>query len=226
MDVAQELWHKNSSKGLWVRADLQTKGRGRQGRSWVSAPANFYGTFVFDTPLPQNRQFIYSFATALAVRETLLSFALNDVFLKWPNDVWVRDQKIAGILLESLDPQTMMIGVGVNLEPTEVQDSPYKITSYMDETGKALRAEEFGQKLLSILDSHLFIGESADYQSLLEHWYGFCMHRDLPLTIGSTKPQYGICRGIDGQGALMLEDPMTHEIQRIYAGDVFLRQEP
>lgn len=223
MDVARDLWNKGSQNSLWVRADKQTNGRGRQGRPWVSDPANFYGTFVFQTTLTQNRQFIYSFAASLAVREALLSFGLKDIFLKWPNDVWASHKKIAGLLLESIDPQTMMIGIGVNLEPTDVSNSAYGVTSFLEESNQILLPEELGHKLLTILDFHLEIAESADYQSLLERWYGVCMHRDMSVTIGSGQAQRGICRGIDGQGALILEDPITQEIQKIYAGDVFFQ---
>jgi BirA family biotin operon repressor/biotin-[acetyl-CoA-carboxylase] ligase len=98
-------------------AESQSAGRGRQGKRWVSpATGNIYLSYCycFDT-LPK----IFSLSTlavGIAVCEALKDVGLQGHGLKWPNDIYVNNQKLAGILLEtSGDLQQVVIGIGLNI---------------------------------------------------------------------------------------------------------------
>jgi BirA family biotin operon repressor/biotin-[acetyl-CoA-carboxylase] ligase len=101
--------------GAWVRADLQTRGRGRHGRAWQSLPGNLFATTLVRPRPGEGRAHELGFVAALAVREALASHAPRArLSLKWPNDVLLGGAKCAGILLEAL-PHGCAIGFGVNL---------------------------------------------------------------------------------------------------------------
>ncbi|MBR2427003.1 MAG: biotin--[Lentisphaeria bacterium] len=103
--------------GTLVTASRQTAGRGRQGRQWISpADENIYATMIIKNVHPDDL-YLTTAAGSLAVLETLREFAPGyDFFLKWPNDVYVNNQKICGILTESvLGPGYKLEGVAVGL---------------------------------------------------------------------------------------------------------------
>ncbi len=101
--------------GTWVRADIQTGGRGRRGRAWVSVLGNLFASVVTrpqagEGPAPQ-----LSFVAAVALARALDRWVAPErLTLKWPNDVLLDGVKVAGILLEGGTGATI-IGFGVNL---------------------------------------------------------------------------------------------------------------
>ncbi|MBW6532089.1 biotin--[acetyl-CoA-carboxylase] ligase [Sphingomonas sp. RRHST34] len=102
--------------GLWLRADRQTAGRGREGRAWDSPVGNLYASTLVrlaagDPPAPT-----LALVAAVALEETVRA-ALPDAAalrLKWPNDLLLDGAKLSGILLERVD-EWVVIGFGVNV---------------------------------------------------------------------------------------------------------------
>lgn len=113
-DVAA-LARAGAAEALWLRADAQTGGRGRQGRAWVSERGNLYASTLVrilagDPPAP-------SLALTAAVALDELAVALADpgrLQLKWPNDLLLDGAKLSGILLERAG-DAVVIGFGINL---------------------------------------------------------------------------------------------------------------
>ncbi len=109
--------------GTVLLADAQTAGRGRFGRTWYSPPGvSIYMSWVVkETDLPTAGVF-WHFAAAWAVTG-VLEKELPDVEAKWPNDLWVRDRKLAGFLTELLyagtRPQGIVVGIGLNVHTAE-----------------------------------------------------------------------------------------------------------
>lgn len=128
---------KEGERGpLWIAADLQSQGRGRLGRHWVSEPGNLYATFVFTL---QGSALVASqvgFVAALAIRDTALAVlprGAGPIRIKWPNDVQLAGAKFAGILPETvaLSPDgriTVAIGMGLNLAHAP-EGTPYPVTA-------------------------------------------------------------------------------------------------
>lgn len=119
---------------LWIRADLQTAGRGRRGRGWVSPTGNLMCTLLVRPACTAQTGALLSFVTAVTVAEFLEALVPEGlVSVKWPNDILIGGAKSCGILLESaaggggaLD--WMAIGIGINLKHFP-PDMPYKVTS-------------------------------------------------------------------------------------------------
>ena len=125
---------------LWVLADEQSQGRGRQGRAWTSRPGNFYGTLLLRAPCPPALSPQLGFVAGVALHEAVSRLTgLNRtgqqpgrLALKWPNDLLLDGAKIAGILVEGDEPAdagelAVVVGIGVNLAH-HPKDTPYRAT--------------------------------------------------------------------------------------------------
>ncbi|MEO1611948.1 MAG: biotin--[acetyl-CoA-carboxylase] ligase, partial [Pseudomonadota bacterium] len=103
---------------LWIRADRQVKGRGRQGRAWGEANGNLYSTLLIRPDLPAATASLYSFIACLAVAELFEAYG-GTAQLKWPNDALLNGGKAAGVLLEASGQgerlDWLAVGIGVNL---------------------------------------------------------------------------------------------------------------
>jgi BirA family biotin operon repressor/biotin-[acetyl-CoA-carboxylase] ligase len=113
-DRARALVEAGAPSGTVVTADEQTAGRGRTGRRW-SAPA---GTGLLMTallsPLEAGHRLL-PLAVPLAVCDAIEAVAPLHCSVKWPNDVWVEERKVAGVLIEARPPDWALIGIGVNV---------------------------------------------------------------------------------------------------------------
>lgn len=122
--------------GTAVMARVQTAGRGQRGNSWEAEPGMNITLSLLLRPegIEPARQFIISQAVSLAIVEMLDSFIGADaVSIKWPNDIYVNDSKIAGILIENVISGSAIsrsiVGVGLNVNQTEfLSDAPNPVS--------------------------------------------------------------------------------------------------
>jgi len=101
---------------LWILTLKQTAGRGRRGRVWKDPAGNFSASLLMRPTGDAASAALRSFIAALALRDALTACGVSpsELSLKWPNDVLLRERKLAGILLEGA-PDYLCIGIGVNL---------------------------------------------------------------------------------------------------------------
>ncbi len=109
--AALPAWHA-------VRADSQTAGRGRWRRPWISDRGGLWLSAVLPTPGDATRWRALPLAVGLAVAETVAALGVTEVRLRWPNDVLVRDRKLAGLLLDCFQPGLAVAGIGINVTNT------------------------------------------------------------------------------------------------------------
>ena len=208
---------------LWITAERQLAGRGRDGRTWISERGNLYSSLLLPADGLQNLPEL-SFVTALAVLEAaevvLPTSTAEMLSLKWPNDVLLGGQKLAGILLEKMGADALVIGCGVN------------IAHAPDITG-ALGATCLFDHAQNIEIASVFDAYSAAFEYWFEIWrgHGFAPVRGAWLErahgVGSAitarlpkEDLQGVFETIDEDGALILKgrDGVS---TRIYAGDIF-----
>jgi len=120
---ARELAEAGAPSGTLVTADEQSAGRGRRGRTW-SAPAGkaLLGSFVL-RPLGEHHSLL-PLAVPLAVCDAIEEISQSTCRVKWPNDVWIEERKVAGVLIEARPPHWAVLGIGVNVSiaPDEFPD--------------------------------------------------------------------------------------------------------
>lgn len=139
--------------GAVIMAHEQTDGRGQRGSSWVAAPGLDVTLSIVVKPraLRADAQFAIGKVAALAVHDTVRNYVANEVRIKWPNDVLVERNKIAGILIKNdLVGELVMasiIGIGINVNNTAF-DPELVATSIAMESGKTVDRMEVAQLLL------------------------------------------------------------------------------
>ena len=108
----------------FVSCDFQTNGHGRMGRTWVSPEGEnlMFSVLIKDKALVNNFSFL-SLCSAVSILKVLQKLGLENVSIKWPNDVYVNGKKICGILLESVADNNQMssviVGIGLNVNTTD-----------------------------------------------------------------------------------------------------------
>lgn len=132
--MRQILKDQHLEEGSLVIADYQTAGRGQMGNTWFSSKGKnlLFSVVIYPQKVRANAQFIFSRIASLAIQKTLSNYT-NDIRIKWPNDIYWRDFKIAGMLIEN-DVQGMyvtnvIIGIGINInEPVYPSQLPNPVS--------------------------------------------------------------------------------------------------
>jgi len=229
-DVARELAQSGCAAGTVVIAELQTKGRGRMGRAWHSpAGVNLYTTIVVRPRMKISEVARMSLVAGVAAADTLAPLAPGIVGLKWPNDIWLSGRKSGGIISEAVTDSSgsltaAMLGIGLNLNlragdiPPELRD---KATSLLIATGVACDRVGVAAGLFSNLDRLVADIESGGFAAIRPAWERYSALTGKQVTVVDAGiRETGKVRGIDDDGALLLETPSG--VRRIIAGDVTL----
>jgi BirA family biotin operon repressor/biotin-[acetyl-CoA-carboxylase] ligase len=219
---ARELAAQGAPSGTVVTASEQTAGRGRRGRRW-SAPAGsalLYSAVL--RPLDE-RHLLLPLAVPLAVCEAIESLAPVECAVKWPNDLWIDEQKVAGVLIEARPPGWAVIGVGLNLaiEPAAFpRDLRWPATS----VGHGVTPGPALEALNSSLDA--WVGAAADRVLSEFRRRDVLTGREvLWEAAGEAASGAGTAAGIDERGNLTVRDA-TGESHALGAGEVSLRVAP
>jgi BirA family biotin operon repressor/biotin-[acetyl-CoA-carboxylase] ligase len=198
---ARELALGGAPDGTVVTAAEQSEGRGRQGRTWSAPPgkALLMSAIVRDLT---HRDALLPLAVPVAVAEACEPFAGRQCQIKWPNDVWVGDRKLSGILLEGRPQEGWaVIGIGLNVG-TATDEFPPDLrgsaTSLLIESGQDPGVESVLEAVLSSLERRL----AEQPKTILAAW------RERDLLLG-TRIRWnggeGIAAGLDDSGALLVD---------------------
>jgi BirA family biotin operon repressor/biotin-[acetyl-CoA-carboxylase] ligase len=211
---------------LWVIADTQTEGRGRNGRVWSSPRGNLHASLLLIDPAPPHRAAELGFVAGVAAAHALREILCGDrrVTIKWPNDVLHDAAKLCGILLESTNlPDgrfACVAGIGVNcrLHP---ENMPYKATNLSAIAGQPVAPARVFARLSATM-THWFDvwAAGAGFKSIRAEWLSLAA--GLGTSIGVARPAQtieGTFQTIDANGRLILEQASGQVA--IEAGDVF-----
>lgn len=232
--TSSELMRRASAgapSGTVVVADRQAAGRGRRGRSWLSAPASSL-TFSLLWRFSGSPGHLagLSLAVGVALAKGLETLGARGVCLKWPNDVLFRDHlgfaKLAGILVElTTEPRgtQAIIGIGLNLLPP-AEPLPQPVAG-LNQTLPALPdRQDILAAILTALAAELAVFAREGFVGLKADWQ--CRHAwqdELVVLMGEGEASVlGRCLGADDDGALLLATEAG--VQRIFSGDVSLRR--
>ncbi|MCY4014844.1 MAG: biotin--[acetyl-CoA-carboxylase] ligase [Gammaproteobacteria bacterium] len=218
--------------GRVVTAEVQTAGRGRRGRAWLSPfGRNLAVSIGVAIDRPSSELGALSLVVGLAVRDALLEYGLKDIDLKWPNDVLMYGAKLAGILIELAQPNRpaeLVIGIGVNVGCRQ---------AIADRVGQAVAdvAEQVEHpsrnRLLAALVNHVvaacgrfaaegFVPFRAPWDAA-HHYHGRTVTLTLPGTGSPGDTVSGTVLGVAGNGALRIASAAG--VREYIAGEVSLR---
>ena len=196
-----------------IIATRQTKGRGRYGRKWESPAGNLYlsavvGDFGEKTPL-------LAFVAGVSVAEALSEFKVR---LKWPNDILLNGGKLAGILLERTNKNTVIIGIGINVANAPTQNMMYQTASLNNK----ITLTELEIRLLNTLKNNLDLFQNDKFDVIQKKWVSFAEGIGQKIQVHlPNQTLIGKFTQLSPQGELILETP-DKIVHKISAGDVFL----
>lgn len=212
-----------------VTAEWQSQGRGRRGRSWQAGlGSGLMFSLLWRSGRPAAELSGLSLAVGVALVKTLRALGLAAAAVKWPNDILAGQAKLAGVLIElagdMLGPSTAIVGVGVNVlggdELTTQVGQPVTDLSrhlgFVDRSHMLLRLVEGLDDALAIFEQHGFAPFQADWHDC--HAY---QDREVILHLASGEAVRGQARGVDEQGALLLDTEKGK--RRFFSGEVSLR---
>ncbi|TXR51316.1 biotin--[acetyl-CoA-carboxylase] ligase [Reinekea thalattae] len=232
--VALDADYKTGRWHLYA-AEHQTAGRGRRGRVWQSMPCtNLMFSLGYQASLPMSLIYLSSLIVGYAIADELNQRYQIDAKIKWPNDIYIADKKLAGVLCElkgtPADEVLLVLGVGINLLARPVLASdPNAVVANMPTS----LAEVFGgdidrTSLLAALVSRI-VGVMADIDRLgvawfIEQWSRLDMLQGQPLRLIKGSDCYqGLGRGIDEAGQLRVETEHG-EVLLFNGGEVSVRR--
>lgn len=212
------LARSGTAEGLWLRAERQTGGKGRQGRAWASPEGNLYISTLVRVRPGEPSPATLALVAAVALEDAARVFGLKPL-LKWPNDLLVDGAKLSGILLERAD-DAVVIGFGVNLAH-HPEDLGRAATSFAAH-GAAPDPEVFAETLVESFARWLSRWRDG-IAPVRERWLMRAHPKGTALTarLADGSAVDGLFDGLDAQGALILR-LADGSARVIHAGDVFL----
>jgi BirA family biotin operon repressor/biotin-[acetyl-CoA-carboxylase] ligase len=205
-----------------VRAHTQTAGRGRFQRHWVSDAGGLWLSAVVPAPSGQENWQLLPLAAGLAVIEALKTLGVTPIRLRWPKDIMVGERKLAGLLVDSFDPQRAVIGLGVNVtnqpatEDISLRRTAIRLADILSPSPSlAVLTATILNHLRQTFETLASGGFAVLQPCLNEMWGGT---HQVQVTLESETRQ-GTFTGVDEHGRLLLRDQTgklstlaTHEV--------------
>ncbi|WP_342366018.1 bifunctional biotin--[acetyl-CoA-carboxylase] ligase/biotin operon repressor BirA [Pseudoalteromonas sp. S16_S37] len=216
--------------GQILVAEMQQAGRGRRGRTWQSPfGANLYYSYYWRLDDGLQAAMGVSIAVGLAVYDAIKVLYNLDVALKWPNDIYLNNKKLAGVLVE-LDGQVegpchLVIGIGINLlmpDGASAQiDQPWTdLSSHAGSIDKNLLVAVLTQRLAARLAKY----QHSGLTQMTAQWNSLNAFAGEVVTLSTGQRQWrGVCEGIDAQGGIVLRQDGV--LKSYFGGEISLRKE-
>ena len=229
--AAARLGEEGASEGLVVLAESQLQGKGRLGRTWTSPHGvNLYCSVLLRPRIPPSSAPQLTLLSAVAAARAIRNCTRLTPVIKWPNDILVNGNKVAGLLnemtAETDQVATVVLGIGVNLNMLRDQfpeELRHPASSLLLEGGELVDRIHFTRCLLEILDELYDRYLSGGYPEIRDEWLSWCgiIGRRVLVRDTTAPEREGVARGIDENGALLLQ-LNDGAIERILTGDVRL----
>jgi BirA family biotin operon repressor/biotin-[acetyl-CoA-carboxylase] ligase len=233
-ELMRRLRRGEAVSGHVLLSEYQSAGRGRRGKQWLSPfGGSLYLSLLWRFSGGLMALSGVGIVVGIAMAQAVEAIGLEGAQLKWPNDLHYADQKLGGVLIElegeSDGPTDVVIGVGLNVMLSDQQgqiDQPWTaLQRYFDlPLSRNRLAAVLLNHLLPLLDRF----ERGGLEALLPQWESLDRLRDHPVVVlqegresQERHESYGIARGIDAMGALLVES--NGVVQRHFSGDVSLR---
>lgn len=198
--------------GYVISAKHQTKGKGQFGSTWLTRPEQNLTLSIILKPknLHIKHQFYLSVITSIAIRDVVAKYGIT-THVKWPNDIYVKSNKICGILIQNTLQQSLIqysiIGIGLNVNQHIFDPSLPNPTSILNETNKTHSLLDIRQELYNSFESYYIDLKHGEFDNLLttyrQHLYQKNEVRSYKLEDGEIIN--GIIRNVQENGKLEIE---------------------
>ena len=215
-----------AAEGLCVIAGQQTAGRGRQGRNWVSDPGSgLYFSVLLRPKLAAKYLPLITLMTGVAVHDTLKEYGLKPD-IKWVNDILIGDDKISGILAETVETKigvAVVVGIGINLTSSSFPDEIAETaTSIEIETGNLVTSDELAETLTRYLSYfYEILSDEGGTDEIIRQWNSrssYFSGKHVRFTVNGETFD-GVTDGLEENGALRVKTN-DGSVTIVQAGDV------
>lgn len=212
-DCRQSLSKSVDDRVVLCSAELQSAGRGRRGKAWVSPFAkHVYLSVGFKLSLPLSHVSGITLAAGVVVAKLLDDLGVKGVAVKWPNDIWIGEQKVAGILTEVVGdaqgPCSVVIGLGLNVHPVAMKLDKQQAITCIREHGVHSSRTELLVKLTNALIAMRHTYEREGLAAYLPLWQRYDLLRGKRITISLHDQAIdATCLGITKEGLLKIDEP-------------------
>lgn len=217
----RELNAQNKVQDLTVvMTDFQTKGRGQMGTKWLSEEGKnlMFSLFKKIDHLHIDKQFYISIATSLAIFKALKQFNIPQLKIKWPNDILSANQKICGILIETIVTsnkiKAAIIGVGLNVNQTDFP-GVINASSLKEITGTLYDRDEILSMIITHISTYANLIYEQNFDELKNEYEQHLFRKEKPSTFKDSDGGLfmGYIKGVTNKGLLvvMLEDNVIKE---------------
>lgn len=224
-DTVKDMARAGRPEGIVVQAMRQTNGHGRHGRKWVSDKGNLYLSLLLKPASDARHIGQMGLLAGLAVVETVRKYVEDPevVSLKWPNDVLLRNEKCAGIIVETQLTEKnslswVAMGIGIN-----VASAPPSLGECMDHfSNKPFSLTALRTTLLSNIDKYYTLWTKEGFEPIKENWLKYAHKKGTRVRVRiGPQVEEGTFFGLDDEGNLLLTD---HELRmkKVTAGEVYL----
>ena len=227
---AKTLAEAGCEEGTVVAAEMQTAGKGRLGRTWISeSGTNLLFSLVLRPNIKAEQAGLLSLLAAAATSAAIEEAVNIKTTCKWPNDLLLNGKKCCGILLESsLTPAAVnyaIIGIGLNVNQTQFDSElETRATSLKIAGCKDIDRIVLLRTILEHLDRNYMLVQQNKWNAILKSWRQRATMLGSEITIAhNSKPVQGIARDITDNGGLILETASGTQI--FYDGETTLSTE-
>ena len=173
--------------GMAIFAHEQTAGKGQRGKNWVSQKGSNIAVSILLNPYPLRLtdQFKLSICVAVSVWDLFSKYAGDETKIKWPNDLYWRDRKAGGILVENVVSsgrfaiwQWAIIGIGININQTIFPDELTNPVSLKQITGKDHKPVELVKELCVVIEKNYQLLIQGKFQTLFDKYQDHLYKKD------------------------------------------------
>lgn len=214
------IQHNMATHGSVFFAHRQWAGKGQRGKSWITeAGQNLIMSVIIDPqPLLQGQQFRLSVAIALACYDFFSLYAGDETSIKWPNDIYWRDRKAGGILIENQlrgqKWQWAVAGMGININQVLFDHALLNPVSLKQITGKTFDSVQLAKELCTYIDVRLTQLNRESFDVLLKTYNEHLFKRGAVIHLKKANSRFScILLGVNEQGDLLVEKGPSDRFQ-------------
>lgn len=201
-------------KNICIIADEQTLGIGRRGNKWISPKGNIYLSFLFDCKLSPKEHFLFTAITANSIIRCLKYFISENIKIKWPNDIIINDNKIAGIMTDLIiqnNKKYIILGIGINISNSPII-TDYK-TCCLNDFNPTIKHDEILLSFLETFFSEYDLILKKEYKKIIEKFKNNMKNlgEKTLLLLPSGKKQNVILKNLNFDGSLLIEKNKKEE---------------
>ncbi|MEA3305712.1 MAG: biotin--[acetyl-CoA-carboxylase] ligase, partial [Candidatus Omnitrophota bacterium] len=172
-DTAYKLAENGEGEGTVVTAEKQKKGKGRQGRSWLSPKGGIYLSYILKPRIEPKEVAKITLISAVAVCISIRETANVPAMIKWPNDITIRGQKVCGILTEMKAEQDkvdfLIVGIGVNVA-SSLPLLAKGAALLAEESKSELSRVALAKRILENMEHYILLFRKEGFEKIRKEW--------------------------------------------------------